>query len=184
MPRIGKLNFSCYRVITMGYDLLIIWEYSRNFDYSLVWIVVSLITAITRICWKWIWICLHLAKRWAHLLSWYILWLTSSHNCCNCFSMISHSIVLYRKHLVRVGVWVRAGVGVLVKSRHCPYSLAEWTSNCLSVIHKITLCNNRMTIAIILICSYQAVHSAFQVIAAFSHYVYPRTIDISDQVIC
>ena len=165
-----------YYYETIGCDLFIIWEYSRNFDYSFVWIVMSLIVEITRIMWEWISIFSHLGIRLTHMLSWYFLWLSSSHNCWNGFSMISHSIVLYEKHSV--------GVEVLVKSRHCPYSLAEWTSNCLSVIHKITLCNNRVTIAIILIRSYQAVHSAFQVIAAFSHYVYPRTIDISDQVIC
>ena len=112
-------------------------------------------------------------------MSWYFLWLSSSHRCCNGFSMISHSIVLYGEHSVGVGVGVRAGVGVLVKSRHSLYSLNEWSSNCLSIIHKMALCNSRVTMAIIVICLYQAVHSAFQFIAAFSHRVYPRILTLT-----
>lgn len=60
------------------------------------------------------------------------------------------------------------------ESRHYLYSLTEWNSNCLSVIHKMALWNSRVTMVIILIFSYQGVHNAFQFIAAFSHHVYPR----------
>ena len=148
-----------YYYETIGCDLFIIWEYSRNFDYSFVWIVMSLITEITRMRCEWISIFSHFGIRLTHMLSWYFLWLSSLHSCCNCFSMISHSIVLYGKH--SIGVRVGAVVGVPVKSRHYPYSLTEWNSNCLSVIHKMALCNSRVTMSIILICSYQAIHSAF-----------------------